>query len=85
VSDYPDRKTEVDPTNLPFNEQIVVRSEKRRAKDVASQIHHGVVPLGDGPVSRALLASGAWDRVEQAIYPAFVSAEVDVFRKVAHR
>lgn len=83
VTDYPSRKVEVDPTGLPFNDLIVVRAEQRGAKDVASQIRRGVVPLGDGPVTRALLASGGWERVKQETYLAFVGADVDVFRKVA--
>jgi hypothetical protein len=85
VADYPPHKAEVevDPTGLPFDDLIIVRSEQRGAKDVVSQVHRGVIPMGDGPVARALLASGGWERVEQETYLAFVGADIDVFRKVA--
>jgi hypothetical protein len=36
--------------------------------------------LGDGRVTLALLASGEWERVEEANYLAFIRADVDVFR-----
>lgn len=83
VALYPPRqdKVLVDPTRLPFHQLIVVRSEQRGAKDIASQIRAGIVPIGDGPVTRALLASGRWERVEQATYLAFIGADVDVFRR----
>jgi Dolichyl-phosphate-mannose-protein mannosyltransferase len=83
VADYPTLSGEFDPTDLPFHDLIVVRSERKYARDIASQIHGGIVPLGDGPVTKALLASGGWERVEQKTYLAFVGADVDVFRKVA--
>ena len=83
VTDYPHRRAEYDPTALPFHDVILVRSVERRAQEIAAQIRRGIVPLDDGPVTRALLASVGWERVEEANYLAFVGAEVDVFRKVA--
>ena len=82
VADYPSLRGEIDPTGLPFPHLIVVRSERKRARDIASQIRSGIVPLGDGPVTQALLASGAWERIEQESYLSFVGADVNVFRKV---
>jgi 4-amino-4-deoxy-L-arabinose transferase-like glycosyltransferase len=84
VTDYPlpRKKVEYDPITLPFHNLIVVRSAQWHAKDIASQIRRGIVPLGDGPVTHALLASGGWERVEEGTYLAFVGADVDILRKV---
>jgi hypothetical protein len=83
--EYPARKAEYDPTALPFHDLIVVRSAGRSAREVAEQIRNGIVPMGDGRVTRALLASGGWQRVEEATYLAFIRADIDVFRKVDRR
>ena len=85
VADYPSSKVESDPIRLPFDHLIVVHSKVNDAREIASQIHHGVVEVGDGPVTRALLASGEWERVDQHSYLAFVGADVDLFRRVPHR
>jgi hypothetical protein len=85
VIEYPNREAEYDPTALPFHDLIVVRSAEWRAHDIAAQIRQGIVPVGDGPVTRALLASSGWERVEEGTYLAFVGADVDVFRKADRR
>jgi Dolichyl-phosphate-mannose-protein mannosyltransferase len=83
LTEYPDLKAKCGLDDLPFDDLIVVRSQDIRAVDIASQIHHGIVPLGDGPVTKALLASGKWERIAESTYLSFHGADVDVFRKVA--
>jgi hypothetical protein len=85
VVDYPSGEAKLDPRDLPFRTLLVVRSTQQSAKSVASMIHRGVAPLGDGRVAQTLLASPAWARVEQETYFAFVAADVDVFQKVDRR
>jgi hypothetical protein len=61
----------------------VSRLEAGREAHWTSQIHRGLVPLGDGPVTSALLVSVRWERVEQETDLAFVVEDVDVFPKGA--
>jgi hypothetical protein len=82
VLNYPGKKVETPLDALPFRCLIVIRAHTVPAKDIASQIHGGLVPLGDGPTVRALLASRDWERVDQKEYLSFVSVDVDIFRKV---
>jgi Dolichyl-phosphate-mannose-protein mannosyltransferase len=86
VTEYPENRSgQTDLVGLPFKYLIVVRSAPRSAQQITSQVHHGITPIGDGPVTRALLASGGWERVEEETFLAFVGADVDVFRKVERR
>ena len=55
------------------------------ARDIASQIHHGVVEVGDGPVTRALLASGEWERVDQTFTSRSSVPTLTSFRRVPRR
>lgn len=84
VSAYPSGEGRLDPVDLPFRNLVVVRSKQWRASDIADQVRGGTAPQGDGPIARALLASGRWERVEEGTYPAFVGADVDVFRLAGH-
>jgi hypothetical protein len=85
TTDDPSRRAEYDPTALPFRDLLVLRSAERHAQEIAAQMRRGIVPLGVGPVTRVLLASGGWERVEEDTDLTFVGADVDVFREVARR
>jgi hypothetical protein len=62
---------------------IVVRPRSRTAAELARQIRDGVVsPVGDGPVATALKSDGRYRLVEEATFPAFVTADVDVFQRL---
>jgi hypothetical protein len=82
VRDYPDRLRDADPTALPAEVLVVVRAERVGTAELTRQIGRGALrPLGDGPVSRALAASGRWERAARGCYPGFVVADVSVFRR----
>jgi len=81
VETYPMERKRVDQIGLPYETLIVIRSRQNNTKDLTSQIRGTAVPLGDGPVARALLDSGLWERVKEETYVMFLGADIDVFRR----
>lgn len=82
VAPYPARGALFDPTELPAEYIVVVRSRIQWASEVVDQIHSGDRSLAPGPVSRSLETSGRWRRVHQTTHISFVAADLDVFRRV---
>ncbi|MBV8137559.1 MAG: glycosyltransferase family 39 protein [Deltaproteobacteria bacterium] len=75
----------VDPAVLPFELLIVVSPEQVDSLGVVRQLNYGIDTRPDGPVARALLASHGWERVEEDTFLAYVTAHVDVFKRVGDR
>jgi 4-amino-4-deoxy-L-arabinose transferase-like glycosyltransferase len=84
VVDYPDRReAAVDPAGLTAEYLVVVLPAMTSTGEIVQQLRHGIHPLGDGPVALALKADPRWALVEESTRVAFVSADIDLFRKVS--
>jgi hypothetical protein len=81
VADYPGLEHKTDPRSLSAEYLIVVRPVTRGANEIAHQIHEGILPLGDGPVARALKLDDRWKLISETSHLAFVQADIDVFRR----
>ncbi|MGC8639212.1 MAG: hypothetical protein ACP5XB_04960, partial [Isosphaeraceae bacterium] len=85
VVSYPTKETERDPRELDFDYLIVVQTRKEWAVDLMRQLKKGPEPLGDGPLTRALLASPAWQRKEENVFPSYVACDVDLFQNTRRK
>jgi hypothetical protein len=81
---YPDGDDAGDPSRLPVDALILVRPRSRSAAEVVAGVREGVArPVGDGPAATALKNDRRWTLAAEATYPAFVTADVDVFTRAA--
>jgi hypothetical protein len=81
VRDYPTRRGVCPVTGLPHHYLVVVRSEVTNPTDLAAQVSGGDWDLGDGPLARALRASGDWRVVSERLAVAQVTAKIDLFER----
>jgi hypothetical protein len=81
VSDFLGRREPFDPVGLPGDYLVVVHSASRTASELTGGTGRGPRPVGDGPGARALKADGRWTLVSESTTPAFVAADVAVFRR----
>ena len=81
VLDLLDSNARVDLASLGVDRVVVVVVGRARSAEIAARLRGEGSSKGDGPLARALLASGDWERVRESSFVSFFPAEVDVFRR----
>src|SRR5436309_2084943 len=81
VRDHPGGRGVCPVAELPQHSLVVVCSETTNPTNLAAQVRLGDRPIAEGPLARALRASGDWRLVSERLAVTHITARIDLFER----